>query len=139
MIAVDFRPPLKWLTTASHGVEISQWAKMYSSGKVLTVDAPPGPTFAPSLDDALKEARRSDASTLRRGDMVEIIGASGTGASSGHFRSSTGSVTTVDPARHHRDEFANHQARPLSPCSSSSPGSSPPPCHSTFPRPTPTR
>jgi hypothetical protein len=45
----------------------------------LNVDAPPGPTFIPTLDDALKDARGNEQSTLKRGDMIEIIGASGSG------------------------------------------------------------
>lgn len=45
----------------------------------LIIDAPPGPTFVVALDEALQSARGEDASTLRRGDMVEIIGPTGSG------------------------------------------------------------
>ncbi|ODN94210.1 hypothetical protein L198_05064 [Cryptococcus wingfieldii CBS 7118] len=45
--------------------------------------SPPGPTFVPSLDAALLHLRpHPGSSSLRRGDLVEIVGTSGSGKSS---------------------------------------------------------
>lgn len=42
--------------------------------------SPPGPTFIPSLDDVLLEYRPHDGnSSLRRGDLIELVGPSGSG------------------------------------------------------------
>ncbi|OWZ60858.1 hypothetical protein AYX15_06889 [Cryptococcus neoformans] len=44
--------------------------------------SPPGPTFIPSLDDVLLEYRPHDGnSSLRRGDLIEVVGPSGSGKS----------------------------------------------------------
>ncbi|ORY32831.1 hypothetical protein BCR39DRAFT_521892 [Naematelia encephala] len=41
---------------------------------------PPGPTFIPSIDIALSEARpHPGGSTLQRGDLLELVGSSGSG------------------------------------------------------------
>ncbi|KAL7421904.1 hypothetical protein Q5752_003676 [Cryptotrichosporon argae] len=42
--------------------------------------APPGPTFIPSLDDILLDARpHPGGSALQRGDLIEVVGPSGSG------------------------------------------------------------
>ncbi|WVQ80736.1 hypothetical protein IAT38_002841 [Cryptococcus sp. DSM 104549] len=44
---------------------------------------PPGPTFVPSLDDAILERRpHPGGSSLQRGDLVELVGPSGSGKTS---------------------------------------------------------
>jgi RecA/RadA recombinase len=55
-------------------------------GLALTVSAsPPGPTFLTELDEEMLIARpHPGGSTLQRGDMLEIIGPSGSGESSSH-------------------------------------------------------
>lgn len=61
------------------GIQVSCHIEVLASN--LTTAAPPGLTYIPQLDDILREARGSDSSTLRRGDMVELIGPSGSGKS----------------------------------------------------------
>ena len=54
--------------------------------ETLMTDAPPGQTFIPDMDEIIRASRGNEISSLRRGDMVEIIGPSGSGMwSSFHF------------------------------------------------------